>query len=562
MQYRYLEFINALILMNITCASILSTILKEVKKHGIDVVSNDSLKACFDYLSDKLNVSPIQGILIACILESSFSRAGTTVKQICTLLKCTNIDFLQYSSEIDALIDRQMVEKSITLSSFSDSVGYELTSKLIKAIKNDETFVDEPMTNLSPESFFDVMCRLFVSRLYERDQIDALKESLDKLLYDNSHLAFSKAIFEYDINHCETLEFLMFMNLCSNYVNQGTDHLTKDSILGFSGAISNVRSTFNALKNERWKIQQKGLIEFGNDGGMSDTDIIALSDLAKEQFFTDLSVDPEPRKNCPDLISHETIAFRNLFYNEADAEQIRRLGDILKEDYFREIQSRLEASSMRKGFNCLFWGAPGTGKTETVYQLARESGRDVLQIDISKLRSKWVGESEKTVRSIFKHYQWLVRHSKIAPILLFNEADGIFGIRTKMAEGSIDKMNNTIQNILLQEMEKLDGILIATTNMTENLDNAFERRFLYKVEFTVPEPKIRASIWQSMLPFLPVESAEHLASQFCLSGGQIENVSRKCAVEFILGGSNPSLEAIEDMCRQENSYRKKGRIGF
>ena len=217
---------------------------------------------------------------------------------------------------------------------------------------------------------------------------------------------------------------------------------------------------------------------------------------------------------------------------------------------------------MRKGFTCLFYGAPGTGKTETVYQLARESGRDVLQIDISKLRSKWVGESEKTVRSIFKHYQWLVRHSKIAPILLFNEADGIFGIRTKMAEGSVDKMNNTIQNILLQEMEKLDGILIATTNMTENLDNAFERRFLYKVEFTVPEPEIRASIWQSMLPFLPAESAEHLARQFCLSGGQIENVSRKCAVEFILGGSNPSLEAIEDMCRQENSYRKKGRIGF
>ena len=77
----------------------------------------------------------------------------------------------------------------------------------------------------------------------------------------------------------------------------------------------------------------------------------------------------------------------------------------------------------------------------------------------------------------------MVKRSDVAPILLFNEADAIFGVRKNGAENAVDKMENTIQNIILQEMEDLNGILIATTNLATNLDSAFERRFLYKIEF-------------------------------------------------------------------------------
>lgn len=548
-----------------TCITSLQCILDEIKNTGTLPQENVSGKQpeAISHIASLLSINPVQAVLLACILESSFTRTGTTVKQICTLLKCSNIEFLKYSNELDDLVKRGMVKHNVTLGAFSESNGYVVAPAVIEAIKRDVPYVEEPTKNLTPEQFFDRVGRLFIDSGNNRLHSEELNDSLTVLVKNNGHLAFCKALAEYDFAKCEIVEFLLFMTLCSNYVNQGSDSLPKDSILAFIGTMGNLRTTYTAIRNGHLMIQQKGLVEYGNDNGMADTDAFFLSDLAKEKFFTDFDIELDVRRTCPDIIYADSIAARELYYNEPVQQQVHRLSEILEDAHFKEIQSRLEEASMRKGFNCLFYGAPGTGKTETVYQLARGNGRDILQIDLSKLKSKWVGESEKTVRAIFRYYQWLVKHSKITPILLFNEADGILGVRTKMAERSVDKMNNTIQNIILQEMEKMEGILIASTNLTENLDSAFERRFLYKVEFTAPEASVRAHIWASMMPFLTAEARSYLAERYPLSGGQIENISRKCAVEFILDGRNPEMDVIGQMCEQESIREsKRPRIGF
>lgn len=112
-------------------------------------------------------------------------------------------------------------------------------------------------------------------------------------------------------------------------------------------------------------------------------------------------------------------------------------------------------------------------------------------------------------------------------------------------------MENSIQNIILQEMEKLDGILIATTNLTTNLDNAFERRFLYKIRFDRPDEKVKEQIWASMLPTLSEEDARELAHGFDFSGGQIENIVRKKEIKFIIDGVDAGMEEIRGYCREE-----------
>ena len=112
-------------------------------------------------------------------------------------------------------------------------------------------------------------------------------------------------------------------------------------------------------------------------------------------------------------------------------------------------------------------------------------------------------------------------------------------------------MENTVQNIILQEIENLSGILIATTNLTKNMDKAFERRFLYKIEFTKPSPAARQSIWQSMMPVLSPADSETLAARFDLSGGQIENIARKRTVDTVISGGEPSLEALLSFCQDE-----------
>ena len=213
----------------------------------------------------------------------------------------------------------------------------------------------------------------------------------------------------------------------------------------------------------------------------------------------------------------------------------------------------------------LFSGGAGCGKTAGVYELARRTGRDIFAVDMSQLKSKWVGDSEKIVKGVFDTYAQMCRTRDKAPILLFNEADAIFSKRIENPEGSVDQMMNAIQNICLDAIENLDGILVATTNLAENFcDEAFARRFIFKVNFTTPEADVRAKIWRSMIPSLSEEDAATLGSRFTFSGGNIENVARKAAVGYVLSGQKATLEDLVKYAEEETLVTRKqtSRIGF
>ncbi len=254
-----------------------------------------------------------------------------------------------------------------------------------------------------------------------------------------------------------------------------------------------------------------------------------------------------------------------MFYNASEQKQVDTLTSLLMQKNFSRIQTRLKENGMRTGFACLFHGGPGTGKTETVYQIARLTERNILQVNVSEIKSMWVGESEKNIKALFDRYRSLVEKEEKAPILFFNEADAIIGKRQEGAERAVEKMENSIQNIILQEMENLTGIMIATTNLTQNMDKAFERRFLYKIQFDKPTAEARQSIWESMLPDISKEDAHILASQYGFSGGQIENISRKRSVEKILYGEDGNgLERLKELCDNELIIKpdKHRKIGF
>ena len=249
-----------------------------------------------------------------------------------------------------------------------------------------------------------------------------------------------------------------------------------------------------------------------------------------------------------------------MFFNDSEKEQLDRLSNLLTKDNLPSVQQRLEEQGLRKGVACLFYGAPGTGKTESVLQIARQTGRNIMQIDIAGLRDKWVGESEKNIKAVFARYRSICESSDVLPILFFNEADAIFNKRSENAEHAVDKMNNAMQNIILQEIEDLDGILIATTNLTTNLDRAFERRFLFKVEFNKPNNEVKAQIWRSMIDGLSNEDAQVLASKFDFSGGQIENIARKRTIDYILSGKTATLSDLVKYCETEVFESKNNRM--
>ena len=121
-----------------------------------------------------------------------------------------------------------------------------------------------------------------------------------------------------------------------------------------------------------------------------------------------------------------------------------------------------------------------------------------------------------------------------------------------------------MQNILLQELEDFKGILMATTNLTSNLDEAFERRFLYKIKYLKPSKYAKASIWKSNLNYLSNEDAQQLAQEYDFSGGQIENISRKLFLDSILLGKTHTIEETIKYCEEEMlvNERHGTKIGF
>ncbi len=209
----------------------------------------------------------------------------------------------------------------------------------------------------------------------------------------------------------------------------------------------------------------------------------------------------------------------------------------------------------RKGIDAriIFYGVAGTGKTMTAMSLAKTLKRPILSFDCSKILSMYVGESEKNVRKIFDDFKELSKKAKVDPILLLNEADQFLSSRSEGAGSSADKMHNQMQNIFLEQIEKFEGILIATTNLLGNIDKAFSRRFNYKIEFKKPGKKQRLRLWQFMLPenadydenFDMKELAKHE-----LTGGQInliiKNTAYKVAVrDESVFSTQDFLEEIE-----------------
>jgi len=246
---------------------------------------------------------------------------------------------------------------------------------------------------------------------------------------------------------------------------------------------------------------------------------LKLDALVKEQ---DIFEYLKPETTLDDVVLHpKTRETLNNVVKQVDKEVFRKLREWGIKDKRKSIDARI-----------IFYGAAGTGKTMTAMSLAKTLKKPILSFDCSKILSMYVGESEKNVRRIFDDFRELSAKAKVEPILLLNEADQFLSSRSEGAGSSADKMHNQMQNIFLEQIERFEGILIATTNLLGNIDKAFSRRFNYKIEFKKPGKKQRLRLWQFMLPekadYAEDFDVEALA-KYELTGGQINLIIRNTA---------------------------------
>ena len=511
-----------------------------------------------------LGTSARETVIFASILELS-SRRSIDTDDVADEMGITYVKFLTYETELRSLEGKKLIRRN--------DDGDILVPTFIKsALAQNKAYEKEDYSGLDTAEVLERFKRLFKMRMKDEIGETDMMNELDTLMTAETNSLFviecRRLGFNGDEGKMGYKDRILFYSLVYFYIFNNDDNIGWNDFDGiFECAFWNQRMMKNMFKEKRLKIVTEGVIEPVNEDGIKSPEYFHISNNVKDAVFAEIggSGADSNGSNGMNTVRHTEIVAKNLFYNKENNAQISRLKSLLEQESYRKTCERLKDRGLRSGFTCLFYGSPGTGKTETAYQLARQTGRDIILVNVPEIKSCWVGESEKNIKGLFDQYRKIVERSTVAPILLFNEADAIFGIRQEGATRAVDKMENSIQNIILQEMERLDGILIATTNLTTNLDKAFERRFLYKIRFDRPDEKVKEQIWASMLPALSEEDARELAYGFDFSGGQIENIVRKKEIKFIIDGVEAGLEEIRDYCREEmieDAERNRKKIGF
>ena len=239
---------------------------------------------------------------------------------------------------------------------------------------------------------------------------------------------------------------------------------------------------------------------------------------------------------------------------------------IVDEDTLATLQEIVSAGRERRrirqqfklrgaqGLSVLFSGLPGVGKTMSGTVLARQLGLDIYEIDLSQVVSKWLGETEKNLSDVFDAAE--PGHV----VLLFNEADSLFGKRTSDVKSSNDRYANLETNYLLARLERFNGLAILTTNLTGAIDQAFKRRFTYDVFFSFPSPDMRAELWRRTLSERSAADIDFdgLAERYELSGGFIKVACERAA--YVAGGAGSEITEALLRSTIERMYRERGKL--
>ena len=524
------------------------------------------LESDINAVANYLGVDTNEALLFSLVFSFQIVDSTCDYRGIARFLEISEFQSIELGKHIDKLIQKKMCFKEVGSRHRSRSrpsrTEYFVNAILMKAIQENEPFPKKELYALPTVSEW-------LGTVYDfiEDELEYLdNREMEFVIHEKLNTRVAGGLNEFIKATSSEIPHQLFL------IYAIWEALTKTTFFSPDNFFSNLpRNKIFSIKERKLLVNgghpllKKGVLElqpaqFGNDVEVGLTE--EFKDKLKEygvEFDKDIRALRSKATH-----RHETIIAKTMHYNDEEARQMQSISNLLQQANFTSLQTRMEKRGLPKGVSVLLFGSPGTGKTESVLQLAKRTGRDVIQVDISESKSMWFGQSEKIVKRIFTDYKKACEFSDVAPILFINEADAVLGMR-RSGDSSVRQTENAIQNILLEELEKLEGILIATTNLEVNLDAAFDRRFLFKVKFEKPGLEQRTNIWQDKLPHYTKECLADLAMQFRLSGGQIDNIVRKTEIDFVLNGNFPNEEQLIAYCKDELALVKSvsgNRIGF
>lgn len=352
------------------------------------------------FVSDKLCISKRASVIMALFADRCYDTQ-IRFSDLTEFLDCRILTLLRYSNETQELIDKEYVCQNRI-----EGLSYSIPMEVMEAFQHNQRYIPSDVDEFTARELFDKFDELFSKCRCEKLNKQVLRKKLRALVVKNSNLAFVKAMALYDIN-VEDKDFPLFILLCTLFVIDGDDDIRcHDLDFIYEEGESVWRWAKRDLSQGNHRFLQKKFIEYTNDDGFADRESFKITDSAKKLLFSEMNLSAM-RGSRPKggMLSFESIKPKQLFYNDKERKLVEELAALLDEKNFQGIRDRLKETNFRSGFACLFYGAPGTGKTETVLQIARKTGRDLIQVNISDIKSMWVGESEKNIKGIFDDYR-------------------------------------------------------------------------------------------------------------------------------------------------------------
>lgn len=535
----------------------MACVYQTLKESKLKIKKTKPYTTAMENLKTLYNLNQTQIWLLCIICENYFEEEdSTSMKDVSYTLKVPVMTIMNWKAERDKLEERGFIEHRGN----HDSV--QPLSEFRESLINNVEFVPPEKKESDDIDFLNKFARLYENRRDDEKSSYVIRRELSRLEQLHKNLEMIKRVSEV-VTESDDRFFLY--------------DVTHDVLLGHdSGLNSTIADLYDGsrrltvakkMMDESHPLFELGLLEFVDKGNLSDASV-TLSDKGKKLMLGDKAFLFEDAINDKNLIKTDSIKEKKLFYSVENQKEIDRLKNALQDEKLKNIQKRLEDDGLPVGVAVLLYGAPGTGKTESVMQIAKETGRSIVHVDISEAKSAWFGESEKRIKKIFTSYrnacELAEKKGELMPILLFNEADALISKRKEDTSGNCAQTENAIQNIILEELENLKGIFIATTNLASNMDSAFERRFLFKIKFENPSTEAKTSIWMNKLTWLDKEAATEFARDYDFSGGQIDNIVRKIAMNEVITGERPAINDIHDMCKCEKLDNPNGakRVGF
>lgn len=527
---------------------------------------NEKVSKSLSCIRQVLPLNDKQIVLISIIGAYTLGSGGASIRDIGNKMDISPFELFEMQTDVDELLLGGMLE--CTSDAFMDDIEYRVNKELLCNLRDNKNVVKPQKPKLKSNLDFIKYMSSVISKC--RGSLHIIEKITVCVCETNSNINLLKRMEEKGLSNLEQCVLIILFDL----MIREEDNIPISKICQILSDDKNGNEMYdfkNYLADKNSKLVKLKYVETLPSHFSGNNCIRATPKAINELLPKDknkLLAQTCQRKNdiqtCT-VIKPRSIYEKQLVYDDKTNGQVQILQDILSDAGLRNLQTNLKKQGLRSGINVLLFGHPGTGKTETVLQLCKKCGREVLQVNISEMKSCWFGQSEKIVNELFDKYSQLIRHTRKTPVLLFNEADGVLSRRKQINDNDgCGQTENTIQNIILQHFENNEGIIICTTNMIKNLDEAFGRRFLYKIEFSKPDSKTVAALIKLKLgKYLSANECLALAGKYPLTGGILDNIATKIIASQCLYNKQPTYSDIDAYCRQDIGMGASiSRVGF